>query len=430
MAPPPWPRDLLTRRGARERLLGMRIYHDFPWTEVFPNRRTQFKHGLSLARLVREECPPGLEPAILLTTDEDTVEGGIESEGEYVVVVNIVRYLAQPSVDAAASYYAHRRHRITQRAAMEEIRQSPDLLQALLQEHLTIDLIDAWRNGSPERREALRELALHNAELDAVRPTAQEIVDALLAIDDIPDDVWRVLVAFLPDVLDENSRKAILDAITEEPGGRQQAAHTLGGRLAERIADTYRAIDEYETLLGTPGTTESDLQGFIELHPWLISLDYTSITPRRVVPRGELDFCLERFDGYYDILELKGPSEPIVSHSGSREELPPPANAYRLGRSLANALAQVHVYRDVFASGSALLQDQYGLQQPRDPRFVVVIGRRSDMTENAVRVLHQLNLSLHRVEILPYDHLGERARVRLQNLEAFLQPASQEDDGL
>lgn len=408
----------------------MRIYHDFPWTELFANRRTQFKHGLSLARLVREECPPRLEPAILLTTDDEAVEGGVESEDEYVVVVNILRYLAQPSVDAAASYYAHRRHRITQRAAMEEIRQSPELLQALLQEHLTIELIDTWSNGSPERREALRDLAAHDPEQHTVRPTAQEIIDALLALDDIPDEVWRALVAFLPHVLGANTRETILDAITEEPGGRQQAAHTLGSRLAERIADTYRAVDEYETLLGTPGTTETDLQRFIERHPWLISLDYTSITPRRVVPRGELDFCLERFDGYYDILELKGPSEPIVSHSGSSGQLPPPANAYRLGRSLANALAQVHVYRDVFASGSTLLQEQYGLQQPRDPRFVVVIGRRSDMTEDAVRVLHQLNLSLHRVEILPYDHLGERARVRLGNLEAFLQPASDEGDGI
>ena len=90
--------------------------------------------------------------------------------------------------------------------------------------------------------------------------------------------------------------------------------------------------------------------------------------------------------------------------------------------ALANALGQVHVYRHILATAPDLLRHHYGLRDSRDPRFIIVIGRVSTMTEECRTALHQLNLSLHRVEVMPYDVLGRRADGWLSNIEKYLYP--------
>ena len=84
----------------------------------------------------------------------------------------------------------------------------------------------------------------------------------------------------------------------------------------------------------------------------------------------------------------------------------------------------MHVYRDVLTTDSDLLHRWYGLKDTRDPRIFIVIGRVKTMTEDCQRVLAQLNLSLHRVEIMPYDVLGQRAEGWLTNIERLLSEAS------
>lgn len=81
------------------------------------------------------------------------------------------------------------------------------------------------------------------------------------------------------------------------------------------------------------------------------------------------------------------------------------------------------------------LENLYGLRQSRNPRLLIVIGNASQLPEDRARVLQQLNLSLHRVEIVPYDVIGERAKGWLANLEHYLalrldssDPPSDEND--
>jgi len=45
--------------GAEERLCGIDVFYEFPWLDVFPDERTQFKNGKSLAKFVQDKCPPG-----------------------------------------------------------------------------------------------------------------------------------------------------------------------------------------------------------------------------------------------------------------------------------------------------------------------------------------------------------------------------------
>jgi hypothetical protein len=88
-------------------------------------------------------------------------------------------------------------------------------------------------------------------------------------------------------------------------------------------------------------------QDFLATHSLLFGLEYASIRPQQSGPSGSMDFLLERFDGYNDVVELKGPNEPILR---SREQEPgsgvPTPHRYRLGKELAHALPQALAYRD------------------------------------------------------------------------------------
>jgi hypothetical protein len=81
-------------------------------------------------------------------------------------------------------------------------------------------------------------------------------------------------------------------------------------------------------------------------------------------------------------------------------------------------------------SGDApVAEDLYGLSQTRDPHLTIVIGRADPLSEQSKRVLSELNKSLHRVDVVPYDALGERANRVLDNVEKYLLAAEEEQDG-
>lgn len=417
--PPTWPNELHSRLGAPVRLRGITVYHDFPWTDLFPDERTQFKNGMSLAQLAIDNTPSGKKPALLLTVDDDEPERPIETDDEYVVVVRIRQYLVEAGADAAASYYAHGlRKRLAQLSALEDIAQSPELVQSFLEDHLTIDMIESWARAQSERRDALKSIAGQADGLAEI--PAERVIEALRSMREVPSDVWLALVELLPELMDDEARRVLLGYITADPNGRRTASEAIGARIADRIADTRDAIGEYEALLRSPDATETSLQRFIENHPWMVGLDYVSVRERRAIPRGQLDFLLERYDGFYDILELKSPNDVIVACDPPAGDMPPSANTFRLGPALANALAQVHVYRDSLTTESGTVERLWGLANSRDPRLIIVIGQLSTMSDDCQRVLEQLNLSLHRVEIMPYDVLGRRAEGWLANIERYL----------
>jgi hypothetical protein len=204
------------------------------------------------------------------------------------------------------------------------------------------------------------------------------------------------------------------------------AGETLYARLPERLEDARSAADEFEALLETAGETE--VQDFLETHPWLLGLDYAQIRPRQPMIRGAVDFLLESFDGFHDLLELKSPSDRIFEPRARSSDISSPS-AFRLSRPLALALAQVHAYRD--ALGEEVSHERfYGLPHTREPRMTILIGLASELTEQEGRILRELNRSLHRVEVVPFDVLAHRGRAVLDNVDRYLLAAEEEtDDG-
>ena len=427
-----WEPELCYRRGAPTNLDDVHVFYDFDWLDVFPDNRTQFRNGKCLAQHVREECPEGKTPALLLTT-QDRAEQSLTTDAFHVVIVNIHTYLELADADAALSYFASRSG--TGIAGFDQLRRlvtAPEDVKAFLELKLTPELIRGWIQNNHERAEAVRKVvgaAPGHIEGDPVSP--QAALEALAQMGDIDLEVATAIGALFGPDSDRAARLDLLRALTAHPAGRLDASEVLGQRTRERLDDLRKATREYKKLLADPESGETTLQSFIEEHIWLLGLDYANARPRKQVPRGQLDFILERFDGFHDLLELKSPHDRIIEVKKKAEDgVPASASAYSLSRRLADALAQVMVYREVLSANPSISDEHYGLAHSREPRLVIVIGRVEEMDPYCKTILRELNGSLHRVEIVPYDVLGKRAEAAVASIDQLLrEEASLRVDG-
>jgi hypothetical protein len=402
-----WDRPLRFRQGARQRLRGIDVFYDFPWTKHFRDERAQFVNGQCLADQVIEDCPDGKQPALLLTARDDVDEGAHQAERSYVMVVNLPRYLASADGNAAAAYLARRlgpgitRAKSYSRMTGSSFGQLADWLG----EHLDAELLHHWADKNEERLHLLRSIGTPE-DNDVGTSDLERALAALEALKKLDPEIARAVADLVTTDTDLAARIELLHAITGDMDGRYATGEILHRRARERLADARKAAEQFDELLKKDGETK--LQGFLEQHPWLLGLDYARVRARQQIPRGAVDFLLERFDGFHDLLELKSPGAPIFEAHGKNADIPSPSS-YRLSRQLALALAQVHAYRDALHHESAT-EELYGLPHTREPLITILIGRAAKLGEHQERLLREFNRSLHRVEIVPFDVLGRRAR--------------------
>ena len=393
-----WEPRLKRRRGARKLMAGLDVYHDFPWSKVIGHKKTMFRNGKDLAERVREGCPDGKTPRLLLT-EKDEVEDGLlyTNDSNYVVAIRIHKYLVATRGGAAANYLVgifgvgsiHTMRRIREAVS------NPSQQDEILDLSVTEEGLARWAGRMPGRVSMLRKVVGPRttcAEVTEDGPTARKAAR-------------RLIRAGGPAIAQE-----VADELASTAAGRR--AVTLADQLPGRMDDVRVAASDYRDLLAKPGASETDFQNFIKENPLLLGLEYAEVIPRVEFLRGEFDFVLRRHDGYRDLLELKGPNDPIIRFGGRVEHH---ASAYSLASKLAQALAQVHLYREWIATGSIESLDLYGVT--RNPRITIVIGREDNLpNETSRKILRQLNLTLHRTRVLPYDILADRAEAQLDNV--------------
>jgi len=418
-----WPRPLSHRPGAAERLDGLDVYYDFEWLNHFTDGRAQFRNGQALARFVRRTCPDGKTPALLLTTDEAAEEGFHETPSHRVCVLHLPSYRQAEANPFLAYLGAKLGEGITRMGPL-----GPDVAEraaagaAVLEGPIDLARITAWAEEDPERLGQLRELAggEDRAELG-------DVLNALAGLGDELDSdaVARIGALFGPGA-DRKRRLELLRAIAADADGRSLTGEVMLEELPQRISEAREALAAYRELLADASSGETELQDFIENRLWLLGLEYVKFRARRPLIRGTADFILERVDGFHDLLELKDPQDKIIVAPDAEDGMPPPANKYALSPGLAKALAQSHVYRHTLTTDDLANDQNFGLRDSRDPRLVIVIGRARSLPDHRLQVVRELNKSLHRVEVVPYDALGDRAERVLDNVEKYLLVAEEE----
>lgn len=414
------------RKGSETRLCGIDVYYEFDWLDVFRDQRTQFRNGQCLAQFVQEKCPVSKTPALLLTLRDGLRQGFHPTPQFMVFVVNLPEY-RETAGDAALSYLAgHLGVDLTDLDQLHELAASadPDALRAFIESHIDIDHVRAWVSDNEEGLQGLRGIvSAGNGDPASLADT----VAALDALSGLTADDVKFLAEFFGASSDQEQRLELLRAVTADPSGRYIAGEVLAERTPQRIQDARDAMDAYQALLDDDESTETSMQKFIEKNLWLLGLDYAAMHSRKSSPSGAMDFLLQRYDGFQDLLELKSPHDELIKAPdvGDGEGVPSP-HKYALSRTLAQALGQAIVYRDRLTRHAEAAEELYGLPHTRDPRLIIVIGKADPLPEHRRRVLHGLNKSLHRVEVVPYDVLAKRARAVLDNVEQYLLVAAEE----
>ncbi len=381
------------------RLGGLRVHYDFSWRAIFGHNRAAFRHGQDLARQAKASCPEGKTPCLLLTTNDDAEDGPLYTNDEnYVFVMRIHRYLKEARAGAAANY-------LLKKFGVADMVTARQLRKAAASPHQQDEILEAIANKPgltrwTGRKPATRAPMLH--EIAATHLGVRE--DAPSGRDTAMNWVRSAGASGIREVVDE---------VVGTKEGRRAIA--LIDPVSAREGDLREATMGYRELLAGENPSETDFQNFIMRNPMLLGLEYAEVRARQKLRLGELDFVARRYDGYHDLLELKGPDAKIIHFLGGPERRP---SSYSLAPKLAQALAQVHLHREWIATISKDDQEYYDVT--RDPRITIVIGRDSVLpNETARTILRQLNVSLHRTTILPYDILADRAEAQLNSLVKF-----------
>ncbi|RON67550.1 hypothetical protein BK675_15990 [Pseudomonas fluorescens] len=190
----------------------------------------------------------------------------------------------------------------------------------------------------------------------------------------------------------------------------------MGNRIADRIQDIRDSLRLYEALIGNPTTTETDAHEYIIENPWLLGLDYVNARHEIQISRGRVDFLLEKYDGSHDIMELKSPNHRTII-SGTEGVAAASPTQYRLSLELSNAIAQINRYLFVLDRDCLYLSGELGIQNAKQPKAYILIGKSSDCSVSELETLKQINKSLHRIEIIPYDELVLKCDAMLSYLE-------------
>jgi hypothetical protein len=120
-------------------------------------------------------------------------------------------------------------------------------------------------------------------------------------------------------------------------------------------------------------------------------------------------------------IDPKGePSRPHHRGTGGRRWRVTSSERIRTEPRSRPGARQVHVYSENVSTDPPTLHRLYGLPNVRDPRVIIVIGQVGNLPDHRSRVLREVNLSLHRVEIVPCDVLAVRAQTILDNVERHL----------
>jgi hypothetical protein len=115
-------------------------------------------------------------------------------------------------------------------------------------------------------------------------------------------------------------------------------------------------------------------------------------------------------------MELKSPNHHIVMSTSEGATASSPTQ-FRLSPELSNASAQVNRYLFILDRDNQFLANEYGMQNTKHPKAFILIGKSSSCSQSEIETLQQLNKSLHRIEILPFDTLIVKCDAMLAYLE-------------
>lgn len=188
----------------------------------------------------------------------------------------------------------------------------------------------------------------------------------------------------------EEKKKVISELMTNISIYRDQ-------HLKNRVPEFKKTLENFIKLVNDK-KTEPYYQKFLKDNFWMFGLEYVSVKSQKVAgANNRPDFSLERYDTFRDIVEIKRPQDGVFVKVRK--------NRFSQAPKLKEALAEVMDYVDYFLVHANDEAVEYN-ETYYKPKAIIVIGRTGDYKDK----VRQLNSFLHRIEIITYDDLIQRAK--------------------
>lgn len=190
-------------------------------------------------------------------------------------------------------------------------------------------------------------------------------------------------------------QKEVIDNLLEQVGKLREEQLSLNLKIFKNDIKEFKNILKNES-------KEKDIQSWLYNHPWIFGPTYVEGSKEVINRKGDrIDFLLQRYDTFYDVIELKLPTCKLFV--GKQEGVPEQgiSREYTMSADLKDAISQIIGYLETYEIDKTNILWEKGISIHK-PRGIIVIGR-SDKTNK--RALKSLNSYLHNVEIFTYEEM-------------------------
>ncbi|MBI2032333.1 MAG: DUF4263 domain-containing protein [Candidatus Levybacteria bacterium] len=180
--------------------------------------------------------------------------------------------------------------------------------------------------------------------------------------------------------------------------------------LSSNLKDKELKIKKLEKMLGgIIKSNEKNIQLFLKENFWMLGTEYISVADEEwLATGGRLDFLAQKINGYFDIVELKLPSEMLFVGKKGKESM---------SGNLKDAVSQMARYRNHYDKNYLFETSKHDSER-RDvlyPIGVIIIGRST--TEQKSILEYHRNIFDRRLNILTYDDIVQKAKQIIKNIK-------------
>lgn len=190
--------------------------------------------------------------------------------------------------------------------------------------------------------------------------------------------------------------------------------HGSGNEFAERMIRVFSAgsiavstalLDEFEVLVAE-NLREEEYQRYLKAHPIILDPLAAEVVPKHRLGDDYItDFVIRRHDGRYLVVEIEKPQDKIFTSSGD------------FSAPFSHALGQVLDFQGWVAEQNSCARSK--LPHIENPRGLLVMGRREDLTDRQERKLRRWCANSNSIDVATFDDLVTVGRQLLASLRRF-----------
>ncbi len=416
-----WPLPLIGLDGSPDRLSGIKVWYDFDWKFEFAQTRLYkgFKNSRQLTAFLKEAAPDGKTPQLLLTKLTGHSQDVIETEKEFVLVVNIDEFKEVPPNKAVSLFARKLGGSIITSAEVRRFVETEDGGKALLSFIKRPTLRD-WFREKPQRVGEYLEVF---SEVQAVE-LSDEVKQGLLklCLQAEPDKLAKIaqcLTSAEPAMIVAAFERLDLASLKS-----LNAAANLGALKA-----TLAKWEENKTC-----KNEGFWQKWFEQQPFILSQLFSYPV---VIMEGSAYFGGTALSGKGDklgdfliknkltkntaIIEIKTPMTPLVGKSHYRD-----TGMYAMHKEVTGAIVQAATYKNTFLTELAIRREaarQNGSDtdfEVFDPPLFVIAGSSTNLLDapGKKRSFELFRNALSNVQLVLFDELFSRIQSLVDLLES------------